>query len=69
MGENRDGRLRSEITIGSTVEIVLKSNQRSGKMTCGIVAAILTNSSFHPHGIKVRLRDGKVGRVGVIVAQ
>jgi uncharacterized repeat protein (TIGR03833 family) len=45
----------------------LKQDQPSGRKTRGIVGEILTNSSFHPHGIKVRLRDGKVGRVGGIV--
>jgi uncharacterized repeat protein (TIGR03833 family) len=50
-----------------TVEIVLKRDQRSGRRTRGVVAEILTNSSFHPHGIKVRLKDGRVGRVQEIV--
>ncbi len=45
------------------VEIVLKEDQRTGKLTRGIVAELLTSSSFHPHGIKVRLEDGRVGRV------
>lgn len=57
------GTKRSEISIGSTVEIVLKKDQRTGKLTQGIVQNILTNSSQHPHGIKVRLKDGQVGRV------
>jgi uncharacterized repeat protein (TIGR03833 family) len=67
MDEKRDGRYRSSVRTGSTVEIVLKPDQRIGKKTRGIVGEILTNTSFHPHGIKVRLRDGKVGRVGGIV--
>ena len=67
MEEKRDGRYRSSVRIGSTVDIVLKSNQESGTATRGVVAEILTNTSFHPHGIKVRLRDGKVGRVGAII--
>ncbi|WP_241648022.1 YwbE family protein [Methanoculleus taiwanensis] len=46
-----------------TVEIVQKCDQRTGKRTRGVVAAILTNSAEHPHGIKVRLQDGRVGRV------
>jgi len=50
-----------------TVDIVLKRDQGTGKRTRGVVAEILTNSSFHPHGIKVRLRDGQVGRVQEIV--
>jgi uncharacterized repeat protein (TIGR03833 family) len=66
MSENRDGRFRSCIRIGSTVDIVLKPDQRSGRVTRGIVGEILTNASFHPHGIKVRLMDGKVGRVGAV---
>lgn len=67
MEEKRDGRHRSSVRIGSTADIVLKSNQKGGKVTRGVVAEILTNTSFHPHGIKVRLRDGKVGRVSDIV--
>ncbi|MDD1661661.1 MAG: YwbE family protein [Methanomicrobiales archaeon] len=66
MNERRDGRNRSSVSIGSTVEIVQKKDQRSGKRTCGVVAEILTNSASHPHGIKVRLRDGTVGRVAAI---
>jgi len=54
---------RMNIKPGLTVQIVLKADQRSGKLTKGIVKDILTNSSFHPHGIKVRLEDGSVGRV------
>jgi len=67
MSENRDGRFRSCIRIGSTVDIILKPDQKRGKKARGIVGEILTNTSFHPHGIKVRLRDGKVGRVGAVV--
>ncbi len=58
---------RSEIKPGLTVQIVEKHNQRSGKLTEGVVADLLTSSATHPHGIKVRLTDGKVGRVQVIV--
>ena len=54
---------RSQIKPGIQVKIVLKQDQQSGKLTEGIVKDILTNSSIHPHGIKVRLTDGKVGRV------
>jgi len=61
------GKNRADIRPGCTVDIVLKSDQRSGKLTRGIVQEILTNSSFHPHGIKVRLRDGRVGRVAAII--
>ncbi len=58
-----DGRNRSDIKPGAEVAIVLKKDQRSGKLTEGTVKDILTNSSFHPHGIKVRLESGDVGRV------
>ncbi len=58
-----DGTKRSNIKIGSNVSIVLKEDQRSGKLTDGVVQDILTNSSTHPHGIKVRLESGEVGRV------
>jgi uncharacterized repeat protein (TIGR03833 family) len=54
---------RENIKQGLSVGIVLKQDQRSGKITLGIVKKILTNSSFHPHGIKVQLEDGRVGRV------
>ena len=58
-----DGRNRSDIKPGLAVKIVLKKDQRSGRLTEGVVKDILTNSSFHPHGIKVRLESGEVGRV------
>jgi uncharacterized repeat protein (TIGR03833 family) len=58
-----DGRIRQNIHTGITVSIVLKQDQRTGKLTRGIVKDILTNSASHPHGIKVRLADGQVGRV------
>jgi len=57
------GTKRSEIHPGDSVEVVLKKDQSTGKITRGIVKEILTGSPFHPHGIKVRLTDGKVGRV------
>jgi uncharacterized repeat protein (TIGR03833 family) len=60
------GTYRENIKQGANVGIVLKQDQRSGKITRGIVKRILTNSSFHPNGIKVELMDGKVGRVKVI---
>ena len=53
---------RSDINIGDKVNIVLKADQRTGTLTEGIVAKILTKSSSHPHGIKVMLEDGQVGR-------
>lgn len=58
---------REEIKIGLEVEIVLKKDQRTGALTSGVVAKILTSSSFHPHGIKVLLLDGQVGRVQKII--
>jgi len=58
-----DGKKRSNIKSGITVRIVLKQDQRNGKLTEGVVADILTNSPSHPHGIKVRLSSGAVGRV------
>jgi uncharacterized repeat protein (TIGR03833 family) len=62
-GIKMDGTKRSNIKIGSNVSIVLKEDQRSGKLTDGVVQDILTNSSTHPHGIKVRLESGEIGRV------
>ncbi|MBW8381062.1 MAG: YwbE family protein [Youngiibacter sp.] len=58
-----DGKKRLDIKPGIRVQIVKKEDQRSGKLTDGIVKDILTNSPNHPHGIKVRLEDGAVGRV------
>lgn len=58
-----NGQQRNNIRPGSNVTIVLKADQRTGKLTKGVVARILTNSSNHPHGIKVMLEDGQVGRV------
>ncbi|WP_053364597.1 YwbE family protein [Bacillus sp. FJAT-27251] len=57
------GQNRNDIAPGMEVEIVLKADQKTGKLTSGVVKDILTKSSFHPHGIKVRLTDGQVGRV------
>lgn len=57
------GQQRANIRPGQRVSIVLKADQRTGKRTEGVVRDILTNSAFHPHGIKVRLQDGQVGRV------
>jgi len=61
-----DGRNRSDVARGADVSVVLKEDQPTGKQTRGIVQDLLTKSPFHPHGIKVRLRGGKVGRVQVI---
>ena len=58
-----DGRNRKNIKIGLEVEIVLKKDQRTGNLTEGIVSRILTKSPNHPHGIKVQLDTGEVGRV------
>ena len=58
-----DGCQRSEIRAGLLVDIVLKADQGTGTLTRGVVKDILTNSAFHPHGIKVRLQGGEIGRV------
>ena len=58
-----DGKRRADIRPGQQVEIVLKKDQPTGKLTKGVVARILTKSPHHPHGIKVMLEDGQVGRV------
>jgi uncharacterized repeat protein (TIGR03833 family) len=58
-----DGQKRANIRRGLDVSIVLKKDQRTGKLTHGVVKDILTKSPKHPHGIKVRLMDGQVGRV------
>jgi len=58
-----DGTIRSDIRPGLHVSIVLKKDQHTGKLTEGIVRDILTNSPSHPHGIKVRLESGEVGRI------
>ncbi|MEA3498413.1 MAG: YwbE family protein [Campylobacterota bacterium] len=62
-----DGKKRINIKPGLKVNIVLKQDQRSGKLTQGVVKNILTNSPTHPHGIKVRLTNGNVGRVQEIL--
>ena len=62
------GTKRSDITPGQRVKIVLKADQRTGKLTEGTVQDILTNSATHPHGIKVRLQSGEVGRVKEIIS-
>ncbi|TKI87594.1 YwbE family protein [Bacillus mycoides] len=62
-----NGQKRSNISSGLEVDLVLKQDQRTGKLTRGIVKDILTNSPSHPHGIKVRLQDGQVGRVQNII--
>jgi len=62
-----EGTRRENIKPGCCVKIVLKADQRSGKLTEGVVRDLLTNSAFHPHGIKVRLTNGQVGRVQEII--
>ncbi len=64
-----DGKQRKNIHIGDEVEIVQKQHQRSGELTDGIVKRILTKSASHPHGIKVMLDTGEVGRVKNIVEE
>ena len=64
-----DGKNKKDIKTGSEVYIILKKDQRTGKRTKGIIKDVLTRSSFHPHGIKVRLNNGQVGRVQEIIKQ
>ncbi|RTZ99067.1 MAG: YwbE family protein [Deltaproteobacteria bacterium] len=61
-----EGTRRADIQAGLNVSIVLKKDQRTGKLTGGIVRDILTRSPTHPHGIKVRLENGQIGRVKMI---
>lgn len=62
-----NGRNRADIYPGLEVDIILKKDQRSGKLTRGVVKDLLTSASYHSRGIKVRLEDGQVGRVAEIV--
>lgn len=62
-----DGRQRAAVRPGLRVAIVQKQDQRTGRTVEGIVAAVLTRSASHPHGIKVRLADGRVGRVKAVL--
>ena len=64
-----DARKRADIKPGARVQVVQKQDQRSGRLTEGTVREILTNSSTHPHGIKVRLSGGVVGRVKAIIPE
>ncbi len=64
---NMNGKQRADIRPGIRVAIVLKQDQRTGRRTIGTVKDLLTNSANHPHGIKVRLTDGQVGRVQEIL--
>lgn len=65
---SKDGRIRKNIILGATVQIVLKENQRNGHLTKGEVAELLTSSAKHPYGIKVRLKSGQVGRVKKVLS-
>ncbi len=67
MVQAKNGQNRCDIHLGLEVDVILKKDQRSNKRTRGIVEEILTNSSYHPHGIKVRLKSGQVGRVQEII--
>ncbi|HUS77800.1 MAG TPA: YwbE family protein [Patescibacteria group bacterium] len=64
-----DGSIRANVKRGAEVLIVLKKDQRTGRLTRGVVKDILTKSAKHPRGIKVRLADGKIGRVREIVVE
>ena len=64
-----DGKLRKNVKIGQLVNIVLKEDHRTGELTEGVVKRILTNSPNHPHGIKVQLETGEVGRVKEILEE
>jgi uncharacterized repeat protein (TIGR03833 family) len=64
-----NGKQREDVRPGMRVAIVLKEDQRTGRRTVGVVRDLLTNSKFHPHGIKVRLTDGQVGRVQEILPE
>jgi uncharacterized repeat protein (TIGR03833 family) len=68
-GSDMDGKTRADIRAGLEVLIVLKQDQATGATTKGVVKDILTNSSTHPHGIKVRLESGEVGRVKEILSR
>ena len=63
-----DGREREDVRPGLTADIVLKQDQRTGRLTRGVVKDMLTKSAFHPHGIKVRLETGEVGRVKELIS-
>ncbi len=66
---NMDGKSRKDIYPGLEVDIILKKDQRTGRLTRGIVANLLTSAAYHSRGIKVRLEDGQVGRVAEIVEE
>lgn len=60
------GQYRKNIYPGLQVEVVLKKDQQTGKLSSGIIKDLLTNAPYHPHGIKVRLKDGRIGRVKAV---
>jgi len=64
-----DGTERKNVKPGLTVDFVLKQDQRTGRLTRGVVKDVLTKSPYHPHGIKVRLETGEVGRVKEVVEE
>jgi len=64
-----DGQRRANVKPGVEVDIVLKEDQRTGRLTRGVVRDVLTRSAHHPHGIKVRLTTGEVGRVKTVVVR
>lgn len=64
-----DSRERKDVIPGLTFDIVLKYDQRTGRLTCGGVKDVLTKSAYHPHGIKVRLETDEVGRVKEIISR
>jgi uncharacterized repeat protein (TIGR03833 family) len=67
METGRSTRQRDSIRVGMTVDVIQKVDQKTGKKTRGVIKEILTGSLTHPHGIKVRLEDGRVGRVSDII--
>ncbi|MBC5737629.1 MULTISPECIES: YwbE family protein [Oscillospiraceae] len=62
-----NGQNRADVKVGARVQVVRKADQPTGRLTEGVVMRLLTRSSFHPHGIKVMLEDGQVGRVQEIL--
>lgn len=64
-----NGNNRADVKVGTKVKIVLKADQRTGRLTEGVVMRLLTKSNTHPHGIKVMLEDGQVGRVQEVVEE
>jgi uncharacterized repeat protein (TIGR03833 family) len=67
MEPGRNGQRRGSVRVGLTVDVIKKEDQRSGKKTRGVIVEILTSSLFHPHGLKVRLKGGVVGRVAEVI--